>query len=132
MILVVDDDRGTVGLAELVLQKYGYQVEYARTAESARLVLDDPRLKGVILDYRLPGMDGLEFLRRIRACPGPCCFVPVVVLTAVADPDLGEIEGPLEGLQPAALVRKPASMEEVVDVLRRLRASSGARAEGVA
>jgi len=87
-ILVVDDD---VELCELVaeyLEPDGYEVEAVHDGNSGvrRALSSEPAL--VVLDYMLPGLNGFEVLRQVRAASR----VPIVMLTARGD-DLNRIVG---------------------------------------
>jgi DNA-binding response OmpR family regulator len=66
-ILIVDDDEGVTDSFSRLLRTEGYEV---RTARTARTGLDEARRYGpeaIILDLRMPLMDGLGFLRELRA-----------------------------------------------------------------
>lgn len=82
-ILVVDDNAQNLKLARVLLISEGYQVRTATNAEEALQVLDlfSPRL--ILMDIQLPGMDGLELTRRLKADPSRRGIV-VVALTAYA------------------------------------------------
>jgi len=66
-ILIVEDDLTTQEMARMVLENAGYEVSVARSAEDAerRLLTLWPDI--VLMDRELPGMDGLEFTRRLKA-----------------------------------------------------------------
>jgi CheY-like chemotaxis protein len=82
-ILVVDDNPQNLKLARVLLRSAGYLVATAVDAEEALRVLQtfEPRL--VLMDLQLPGMDGLELTRRLKADPARR-HILVVALTAYA------------------------------------------------
>jgi CheY-like chemotaxis protein len=82
-ILVVEDDDSIRDLVDLVLSSAGYEVLTAPDGAAALQVIGqtDPDL--VLLDMRMPIMDGWEFARQYRARPEP--HAPIVVLTAARD-----------------------------------------------
>ena len=83
-ILIVDDDRALRRAIATALTDLGHEAAEAGDGEAALAWLSRHRADGVLLDLRMPGMDGMEVLRRIRARPGP---PPVAVLTAVPTSD---------------------------------------------
>jgi two-component system chemotaxis response regulator CheY len=83
--LVVDDSAAVCGLLSEHLGRLGFQVEQAATGfEALAKVQSMPHLTVVLLDWTMPGMDGLEVLRRIRA-EGRYANVPVVMVTTEAE-----------------------------------------------
>ncbi|WP_339130553.1 response regulator transcription factor [Streptomyces sp. f51] len=123
-VLVVDDDPTVAEVVSGYLHRAGYLVDRAADgpAALARAAAHRPDL--VVLDLMLPGMDGLEVCRRLRA-QGP---VPVIMLTARGDED-----DRILGLEVGAddYVTKPFSPRELVlrveSVLRRTRPAPAAR-----
>ncbi|CAM5240360.1 Response regulator transcription factor OS=Streptomyces tendae OX=1932 GN=F3L20_12530 PE=4 SV=1 [Streptomyces tendae] len=117
-VLVVDDDPTVAEVVAGYLVRAGYRVDRAGDGPGAlgRAAAHRPDL--VVLDLMLPGMDGLEVCRRLRA-QGP---VPVIMLTA-----RGEEDDRILGLEVGAddYVTKPFSPRELVlrveSVLRRTR-----------
>jgi two-component system sensor histidine kinase/response regulator len=85
-ILVVDDNRDNLALARSTLEDESYAVVLAESgAEGIRLFeLEEPDC--VLLDVRMPGLDGFAVCRRIRSAPGGS-DVPIVFLTALRDVD---------------------------------------------
>jgi DNA-binding response OmpR family regulator len=117
-VMVVDDDVTVREVVVTYLRAGGYDVAEAADGESALTDLRDTRADLVVLDLMLPGMDGLEVCRRIRAKGDD---VPVIMLTA-----LGSETDRVVGLEHGAddYVTKPFSPRELVlrveSVLRRV------------
>jgi CheY-like chemotaxis protein len=82
-ILVVEDDDGIRNLVDLVLSSAGYEVLTAADGAAALQVIGTVHPDLVLLDMRMPVMDGWELARRYRAMPGP--HAPIVVVTAARD-----------------------------------------------
>jgi CheY-like chemotaxis protein len=82
-ILVIDDNPVNLRLAAEVLRSEGHRVLRAEDAEEALALLDLQLPDLVLTDIALPGIDGLELTRRIRADPR-LRHLPVVALTASA------------------------------------------------
>jgi two-component system, cell cycle response regulator DivK len=82
-ILIVDDNLINLKLARVLLAGEGYQVRTAADAEEALALLQvyTPRL--ILMDIQLPGMDGLELTRRIKADPATA-GTTILALTAYA------------------------------------------------
>ena len=83
VILVVEDNERNLKLLRDVLEYAGYDVRVARTAEDGitSAVSEPPDL--VLMDLQLPGIDGMEALRRLRESPRTA-EIPVVAVTAQA------------------------------------------------
>lgn len=85
-VLVVDDNAENRALAEAVLEDEGYDVMLTSGGEQALEVFAGGGIDCVLLDVRMPGMDGFETCRRLRALPGGA-ETPIVFLTAIRDLD---------------------------------------------
>jgi DNA-binding response OmpR family regulator len=85
-LLLIDDDVRLAAMVVDYLQAAGYVLDHVSDGEQAlaRLAREVPQL--VILDWMLPGLDGLEVCRRIRMLPGSVARVPVLMLSAKGDP----------------------------------------------
>jgi len=85
-LLMIEDDSRLAQMVADYLGQSGYAVVHAADGESGleQLPLVMPEL--VMLDLMMPGIDGLEVCRRIRALPGNLGRVPVIMLTAKGDP----------------------------------------------
>ena len=115
-ILVVEDDRNIGSLVRAYLERDGYRVLWVRSGEDGLAELERHTLSLVVLDVGLPGIDGFEVCRRIRARGE----TPVIMLTA-RDEEVDRVLG-LE-LGADDYVPKPFSPRELVArvkaVLRR-------------
>lgn len=86
LILVVDDNEQNRLLARTTLEEDGYEVVVASDGQEALRVFEERHPDCVLLDVRMPGMDGFAVCERIRALPNGA-DVPVVFLTALRDVD---------------------------------------------
>ena len=120
-ILVVDDDTQLTDLIEEFLEPHGFTVSSRHTPESAFKYLEHETVDLVVLDIMLPGMDGLQFLRKLRETSS----VPVIMLTA-----RGEVSDRIIGLELGAddYMPKPFEPRELLariqSILRRSNAPS--------
>ena len=96
-ILVVDDDRESLALLTSMLGAEGYDV---RPADSGQLALASAAAKPpqlILLDIRMPGMDGFEVCRRLKACENTR-DIPIMFVTSARD-----VEERVEGLRLGAV-----------------------------
>jgi len=121
-ILIVEDDAILARGLVRILESEGYAVDTVTRGEQALLAMKQERFDLVILDVGLPGMDGFEVLRRLRAVPEPA---PVLVLTA-----RHTLDDRVRGLDLGGddYVAKPFAMSELVARVRALIRRSQARA----
>ena len=83
VILVVEDNERNLKLLRDVLEYAGYDVRVARTAEDGISLAASEPPDLVLMDLQLPGIDGMEALRRLRENPRTA-DIPVVAVTAQA------------------------------------------------
>ncbi len=125
-ILVVDDDRKTVDLIKLYLERAGFGVRVAHDGEQALELVGESAPDLLILDLMLPKIDGLDVCLAVQAVSA----IPVIMLTARTTEN-----DKLAGLETGAddYVTKPFSPRELVArvkaVLRRTRGGEGEPAE---
>ncbi len=86
VVLVVDDNADNRALAEATLEDEGYRVVLAPTGEAGIAAFERQQPDCVLLDVRMPGMDGLVACQRMRALPGGA-DVPILFVTAQRDVD---------------------------------------------
>ncbi|ANF57768.1 response regulator [Halotalea alkalilenta] len=110
-ILLVEDDPLLGDGVETALKREGYQVEWLHDGASALETLAQGEFGAVVLDLGLPGMDGMEVLRRLRETQS----LPVVILTA-----RDSLDDKVMGLDAGAddYVLKPFELEELLARLR--------------
>jgi two-component system alkaline phosphatase synthesis response regulator PhoP len=119
-VLVVDDEAHIIELAQMYLEQAGYRVKSAGNGQEALTCARHLRPALVVLDLMLPGMDGWEVCRRMRAESD----VPIIMLTA-----RGDAVDRIVGLELGAddYVTKPFNPRELVArvraVLRRYQKS---------
>lgn len=83
LILIVDDNAANLKLAQVVLQLAGFQVCTAANAEEALLTLKIQQPELILMDLQLPGIDGLECVRIVKA-DAATSTIPIVALTSYA------------------------------------------------
>ncbi len=69
-ILIVDDNPMNLKLEKRLLEVEGYQVLTARNADETLRLLERFQPKLILMDFQLPGMDGLELTKKVRENPG--------------------------------------------------------------
>jgi CheY-like chemotaxis protein len=108
-ILVIEDDPGAVRLLRTYLEDEGYDVEVATSGEAGIAAATRQAPDAIILDVLLPGIDGWEVLRRLKADPG-LRDLPVVVATVVDERNvamsLGAVDYFLKPIKPDALLAR--------------------------
>lgn len=106
LVLIVEDDSSSAELMRLQLENMGYKVVTAASAEIAFDILSKEFPDLIILDILLPGMDGWEFLERIKV-DKKLATIPVVIASMVADGKKGIALGA------AQVIQKPISRERL-------------------
>ncbi len=112
--LIIEDDDRAATLMRLQLESLGFQTRRAVSAEDALKLSEQFVPELITLDIRLPGMDGWEFLQRMKAIPR-WAQVPVVVVSVEGD---GRMVGYAMGV--SLVLQKPLSMDDLKRGLEHL------------
>lgn len=115
-ILVCDDDPLLVDIVKFRLQSRGYNVEVAIDGVEALSQIATARPDAIVLDSMMPGMDGVQLLRRLREDP-QARDIPVIMLSARKQE--ADVVSALE-LGSSDYMVKPFNPEELVARLTRL------------
>ena len=120
-VLVVDDDPQVLKLLRLNFEMEGYDVDAAPDGAAALAAAAQRRPDAVVCDVMMPGMDGLEVVRRLRADP-ELSDVAIVVVSAKA-----QRSDMRDGVAAGAdeYVTKPFDPQEVLDAVARLLEGAG-------
>ena len=113
-ILVVDDDRQMVKTLSAVLRLHGWSTESAYSGEEAIRRVQEAHFKAVLMDVRMPGINGVEALRAIRRAQP---LTPVILMTAYAAQELlaqAERDGAL------MVLSKPIPWPTLTDLLEHV------------
>jgi DNA-binding response OmpR family regulator len=117
-ILIVDDDEGVTQTFARMLRLEGYQVRTAISAEKGLAEAEANQPDAIILDLRMPLVDGLGFLRRLRAHDDRRATTPVAIVTGDYFLD-DSVSNELQELG-AELRFKPLWLEDLVGLARNL------------
>jgi DNA-binding NtrC family response regulator len=119
-ILIVDDDSGQRSLLETFLQAKGFRTQSAASGEAALQLLSEETFALMISDVRMPGMSGIETLRRVRE---KNLSLPVLLVTAFAD-----IRSAVAAMRDGAVnyLAKPIDLDELMASVRQALSPGGA------
>ena len=117
-VLVVDDSKSARLMLRKILQGLGMTVDMAESAEDALNYLRSQRPDAIFMDHTMPGMDGLEALRRIKNDP-VTVQIPVAMYTSKDEPAYRN-----EALGAGAIdvLTKPATTQALGALLERMNA----------
>jgi DNA-binding NtrC family response regulator len=119
MILVVDDDKVLTQLLRRLLEEAGYLVEVANSGEEAYAVLKKDNCKCMLLDIRMPGINGAELLMLMTADK---IKVPVIVMAGFPDYDEEEMK---QFPNVKRLFHKPLYPEEMLNAVQKIAPKPG-------
>ena len=113
-LLIVDDQQGIRLLLNEVFKREGYETFLAANGIEALDIAERMKPDGVLLDMKIPGMDGIEILKRLKA---KMPEIPVVMMTAYGELDL--IQEAMK-LGAAHYFTKPFDIYEVRDAVNTM------------
>jgi len=115
-ILIVEDESSILELISLNIHQAGFNPIRAINAEYANNIVKETIPDLIVLDWMLPGMDGIEFAKRLRA-NSETKSIPIIMLTAKADED-----NKIKGLNVGAddYLTKPFSPRELIARIKAL------------
>jgi CheY-like chemotaxis protein len=109
-VLVVEDDDAVRSMLQMLLDDEGYEVLTATNGRDALDLVTLQRPDLILLDMKMPGMDGWEFARRYAGVPEP--RPPIIVLTAAQDAARRATEIGAQGY-----LAKPFGVDDLLQVL---------------
>lgn len=113
-VLIVEDDATTAEIFGLCLREAGYRVQLVGNAEAALSFVEHEQPSVMIVDLRLPTLDGLALLRRVRGQPA-LAAIPVAIVTGDYFVDEAVISGFNE--LGAQIFFKPIWQEDVIQIV---------------
>ncbi|MEM7267743.1 MAG: response regulator transcription factor [Pseudomonadota bacterium] len=122
-IALVDDDRNILTSVQIALENEGYEVQTYTDGASALTALSQTPPDMAVLDIKMPRMDGMELLRRLRQKTD----MPVIFLTS-KDEEIDEVLGLRMGADD--YVRKPFSQRLLIERIRAVLRRREAREDG--
>lgn len=116
-VLIADDNATNRFVAGKLLETFGCTHESVEDGARAVEAVREKPFDLVLMDIKMPGMDGLQATAAIRALSGPRRGVPIIALTANADPRDAEA---YRAAGMAAVVEKPIRPDALLDAMRRV------------
>ena len=110
-VLLVDDEKGIVNFLKLKLKLSGYEVDSCSSGEECLRLIPQVKPDIMLLDVNLPGMNGLEVLRKLRTFSE----IPVIILSG-----RHSVNEEFTGAGASAFIRKPFDLDELVSAMNTL------------
>ena len=116
-IVLIDDEEGLRDLGEMILEKNGYDVHTASNGKDGlKVVADNPSVSLILVDLKMPKMNGFEFVSTLRAMKAiPTC--PIVVVTAFTNKATLK-QG--KKLRINAWITKPYDNNKLIETVKKL------------
>lgn len=110
-ILVIDDDETILSTVELLLEDEGYSVLLASNGQEALAYIEQQSPALILLDMKMPVMDGWGFVAAYRSQAGP--HVPIIVMTAAHEP-----ADRATAVAAEAYIAKPFDIDQLLTLVR--------------
>jgi CheY-like chemotaxis protein len=117
-ILLVDDDESIRQVVSIFLNDEGYEVAAAGDGQAALELLENFHPDLILLDLRMPVMDGWEFTRSYRALPGP--HAPIIAFVAALSAHALQAQ-----IGAAVLLEKPFDLDDLITALNQAKTYTG-------
>jgi len=118
-VLVIDDDPSIVNIVCILLRRAGYHCETATTAVDGIEMAEEKKFDAVIVDMRMPGVNGLEVLKAIRN-------TPIIAMSGAPADEETDFEILAASLGGVAFLYKPFSPAQLVEVVSTAVGTPGA------
>ena len=115
LLLVAEDHPVNRRVMGLLLEQAGLRHEFVEDGVTAVEAAASGKFDLILMDIRMPGMDGLDAARAIRALPGPASAVPIVAVTAES---LSADDGALAGTGIRTVLAKPVTALELYSTIQ--------------
>ena len=112
-ILIVDDDESIRQIVRICLSDEGYEVFEASNGQVALNMLTEIAPMLILLDLRMPVMDGWEFAKRYESMPGPRAPLVAFVAALNAEQDCADLDA-------AGILAKPFDLDDLLRAVRNL------------
>jgi CheY-like chemotaxis protein len=119
LVLYFEDNETNALVMKHMLATAGIELEEAREAYSGLKLLDDRSFELILMDLRMPGMDGVEATRMIRSRSDAKSEIPILVVTA----DMGaDVNSDCLSAGADGLLHKPFDLDALFDAIARTMA----------
>lgn len=118
-VLYVEDDPMNRQVVRDMLQVAGASMVEAEDAETGLRLVESEHFDIVLMDIRMPGMDGLTAIQHLRRKDHPAATLPVIVVTADTSADLRER---CERASADDVIMKPVALQELISAMGRVLA----------
>lgn len=116
-VLVVDDDRDTRYFCYKALEKAGIHTDTAQSAEGAFKLIERNKYKVLLLDIKLPRMDGIEMLAVLKE---KVPDMKIIIFTSISSRDI-EITALSKGAD--SFLRKPVAVDQLIEEINKALSS---------